>query len=424
MPTLLTDSQIVDSPVADSADSARYSQLPDAAALAMTRKIKFDGRPVWAEISLADILHNLKVIRRHVGARRKILAVVKANAYGLGSVPISKALAKAGVEWLGVTCSSEGIELREAGIRKRILVLTGFWAGEEEILLRHDLTPTVTRLEQLAQLERAAGRVARRKKNFRAPFHLKINTGMNRLGIEVGEVEAFAAELGRCPHLLLEGTYTHFASAEDFTSEQTARQERKFSVALERLRGLGVLPGLVHLANSGAICARPSTWGDLVRPGAILYGYHQGFDPPEKKAEVKAQMDLRPCLSLRARIISLRDVAAGEGVGYGARFVTERASRIAVIAAGYADGLVRARTNRGVALLRGRRVPLVGTISMDLATVDATEVRDAAVGDIVTIYGSDGGDSIEVSDAAREIGTVTSDLLCALGRRVRRFYLS
>ena len=424
MPTLLTDSQIVDSPVADSADSARYSQLPDAAALAMTRKIKFDGRPVWAEISLADILHNLKVIRRHVGARRKILAVVKANAYGLGSVPISKALAKAGVEWLGVTCSSEGIELREAGIRKRILVLTGFWVGEEEILLRHDLTPTVTRLEQLAQLERAAGRVARRKKNFRAPFHLKINTGMNRLGIEVGEVEAFAAELGRCPHLLLEGTYTHFASAEDFTSEQTARQERKFSVALERLRGLGVLPGLVHLANSGAICARPSTWGDLVRPGAILYGYHQGFDPPEKKAEVKAQMDLRPCLSLRARIISLRDVAAGEGVGYGARFVTERASRIAVIAAGYADGLVRARTNRGVALLRGRRVPLVGTISMDLATVDATEVRDAAVGDIVTIYGSDGGDSIEVSDAAREIGTVTSDLLCALGRRVRRFYLS
>jgi len=424
MPTLLTDSQIVDSPVADSADSARYSQLPDAAALAMTRKIKFDGRPVWAEISLADILHNLKVIRRHVGARRKILAVVKANAYGLGSVPISKALAEAGVEWLGVTCSSEGIELREAGIRKRILVLTGFWAGEEEILLRHDLTPTVTRLEQLAQLERAAGRVARRKKNFRAPFHLKINTGMNRLGIEPDEVEAFAAELSRCPHLRLEGTYTHFASAEDFTSEQTARQERKFSVALERLRGLGVSPGLVHLANSGAICARPSTWGDLVRPGAILYGYHQGFDPPEKKAEVKAQMDLRPCLSLRARIISLRDVAAGEGVGYGARFVTERASRIAVIAAGYADGLVRARTNRGAALLRGRRVPLVGTISMDLATVDATEVRDAAVGDIVTIYGSDGGDSIEVSDAAREIGTVTSDLLCALGRRVRRFYLS
>jgi alanine racemase len=280
------------------------------------------------------------------------------------------------------------------------------------------------RLEQLRQLERAAGRRARRVRNFRAPFHLKINTGMNRLGIEPDEVEAFAAELSRCGHLKLEGTYTHFASAEDFTSDQTARKERKFFAALERLRELGVSPGLVHLANSGAICARPSTWGDLVRPGAILYGYHQGFDPPEKKAEVKAQMPLRPCLSLRARIISLRDVAAGESVGYGARFVTERPSRIAVIAAGYADGVVRSRTNRGTALLRGRRVPLVGTISMDLATVDATGVAGAAVGDIVTIYGSDGADSIEVSDVAREIGTVTSDLLCGLGRRVRRFYLS
>ena len=347
MPTLLTDSQTIDAPVADSGGAAGYSDRPDAAAKHMTSKVKFDGRPVWAEISIADILHNLRVIRQQVGASRKILAVVKANAYGLGSVPISKALAKAGTEWLGVTDSREGMELRDAGIRKRILVLTGFWPGEEGYLLAHDLTPTITGLEQLEPLERAAGRAARGKKNFRAAIHLKINSGMNRLGIEPREVDAFAKELERCPHLKLEGTYTHFASAEDFTSDQTARQERRFFAALERLRALGVSPGMVHLANSGAICARPSTWGDLVRPGAILYGYHQGFDPPEKKAEVKAKMDLRPCLSLRARIISLRDVAAGEGVGYGARFVTERPSRIAVIAAGYADGLVRARTNRG-----------------------------------------------------------------------------
>ncbi len=424
MTTLLTDTRTIEEAADTSVGAAEYSGLPSKRTKAMTSKIKFEGRPVWAEISIADILHNLRVIRRKVGASRKILAVVKANAYGLGSVPISKALAKAGTEWLGVTCSSEGIELRDAGIRTRILVLTGFWPGEEELLLRHHLTPTVTRLEQLKQLERAAARASRRKKNFRAAFHLKINTGMNRLGIEPGEVEAFAKLLARCPHLLLEGTYTHFASAEDFTSEQTARQEKKFFAALDRLRALGVSPGMVHLANSGAICARPSTWGDLVRPGAILYGYHQGFDPPEKKSEVKAQMPLRGCLSLRARIISLRDVPAGEGVGYGARFVTERPSKIAVIAAGYADGIVRARTNRGTTLLRGKRVPLVGTISMDLAMVDATGVADAAVGDIVTIYGADGGDAIEVSDVGREIGTVTSDLLCALGRRVRRFYLS
>ena len=390
----------------------------------MAKTIQFDGRPIWAEVSIAAILHNLRVIRRQVGRERKVLAVVKANAYGLGAVPISKALARAGTEWFGVTCSSEGIELRDAGIRKRILVLTGFWPGEEKILLDHDLTPTVTRVDQLRTLDRAAARIAKRKKNFRAPFHLKINTGMNRLGIEPSEVEAFVNALKKCPHLALEGTYTHFASAEDFTSDQTIEQENKFSEALDRLRAFGVSPGMIHLANSGAICARPSTWADIVRPGAILYGYHQGFTPPEKKAEVMAQMDLRPCLSLRARIISLRDIAAGQAVGYGARFVAKRPSRIAVIAAGYADGVVRQRTNNGSVLLRGRRVPLVGTISMDLATVDATEVPNAAIGDIVTIYGKEKFDSIEVSDVAREINTVTSDLLCALGRRVRRFYLA
>jgi alanine racemase len=389
----------------------------------MTRTIQFDGRPVWAEVSLAAILHNLRIIRKQVGRERKVLAVVKANAYGLGAVPVSKALARAGTEWFGVTCSSEGIELREAGIRKRILVLTGFWPGEEPLLLEHNLTPTVTRIDQLRSLDRVAARFARRKRNFRAPFHLKINTGMNRLGIEPDEVDAFASALAACPHLLLEGTYTHFASAEDFTSEQSLCQEKKFRAALDGLRARGVSPGMVHLANSGAICARPSTWEDIVRPGAILYGYHQGFTPAEKKAEVMAQMELHPCLSLRARIVSLRTIAQGEAVGYGARFVAQRPSRIAVIAAGYADGIVRHRTNRGWVLLRGKRVPLVGTISMDLATVDATEVPEASIGDVVTIYGKDGSDCLQVSEVAREIGTVTSDLLCAVGRRVRRFYL-
>jgi len=389
----------------------------------MSKAIQFDGRPVWAEVSIAAILHNLRVIRRQIGPNRKVLAVVKANAYGLGAVPVTKALARAGTEWFGVTCSNEGIELRDAGIRKRILVLTGFWSGEEEVLLRYDLTPTVTRLDQLKTLNRLAARIARRKRNYRARFHLKINTGMNRLGIDPEEVDAFARELAECPNVKLEGTYTHFASSEDFTSDQTVEQEKKFLAALDRLRALGVSPGMIHLANSGAICARPRTWADIVRPGAILYGYHQGFTPPEKKLEVMAKMDLRPCLSLRARIVSLRKIAPGQAVGYAARFVAKRASRIAVIAAGYADGLVRQRTNRGSVLLRGHRVPLVGTISMDLAAIDATEVPDAAIGDIVTIYGKDHGDCLEVSDVAREINTVTSDLLCAIGRRVRRFYV-
>jgi alanine racemase len=388
--------------------------------MTMAKAIHFAGRPVWAEISLKAILHNLRVIRKQVGASRKILAVVKSNAYGLGAVPVAKALQRAGTEWFGVTCANEGVELREAGIRKRILVLTGFWPGEERRLIQNNLTPTVTRVDDLGHLERSA-KAAGGKSRLR--FHLKINTGMNRLGISADEVECFARTLARCKHIELEGTFTHFASAEDFTARQTNDQEEVFLACLERLRALGVSPGIVHMANSGAICARPGTWADMVRPGAILYGYYQSFAPPQKKQEVMGQMALQPCLSLRARIISLRNVPVGEGVGYAARFVTKRPSRIAVINAGYADGVVRARTNRGWALVRGRRVPLVGTISMDLTTLDLTDVPQAVLGDVVTIYGKDGEASIEVSEVAHELGTVTSDLLCALGRRVPKFYV-
>jgi alanine racemase len=393
--------------------------------MTMSKAIHLEGRPVWAEISLKAIIHNLRVIRRHVGANRKILAVVKSNAYGLGAVPISKALQKAGAEWFGVTCANEGIELRDAGIRKPILVLTGFWPGEEKRLIQNHLTPTVTRLDDVRYLERAVKSIHAKsaRKSPRVRFHLKINTGMNRLGISPDEIDAFAAALAGCPHLRLEGTFTHFASAEDFTAQQTVQQEQLFRDCLARLRALGISPGIVHMANSGAICARPSTWVDMVRPGAILYGYHQSFDPPQKREEVKGAMPLAPCLSLRARIISLREVPVGQAVGYAARFVTTRPSKIAVINAGYADGVVRGRTNRGCALVRGLRVPLVGTISMDLTMLDVTDVPDVTLGDVVTIYGKDGKAAIEVSDVAREIGTVTSDLLCALGRRVPKYYL-
>ena len=387
----------------------------------MTKPIHFEGRPVWAEVSLKAIEHNLKVIRKHLGPKKpKILAVVKSNAYGLGAVPIAKTLQKAGTEWFGVTCANEGIELREAGITKRILVLTGFWPGEEKRLIKHGLTMTVSRADDLKYLERAA-KASRLK--AKVPFHLKINTGMNRLGISPSEIDSFVKNLAECRHIQLEGTYTHFASAEDFTSGQTCSQEKLFLACLDRLRGLGVNPGIVHMANSGAISARPETWADMVRPGAILYGYYQSFEPLEKKREVMGQMPLHPCLALRARIIALRDVPAGETVGYAARFITKRPSRIAVINAGYADGVVRALTNKGEALVRGKRVPLVGIISMDLTTLDVTDVPNAKLGDVVSIFGVDGNEDIQVSDVAAKINTVTSDLLCALGRRVPRFYV-
>jgi len=386
----------------------------------VTKPIKFDGRPVWTEVSLKAITGNLRVVRRHIGPKPEILAVVKSNAYGLGAVPVAKALEKAGANRFGVTCGNEGIELRESGIRKPILVLTGFWPGEEKRFIKNRLTPTVTRLDDVRLLERAAKSSRELRSPFR--FHLKINTGMNRLGISPSEIEAFARILADCRHIQLEGTFTHFASAEDFSARQTDDQEALFKQCLDHMRALGVSPGIVHMANSGAICARPSTWADMIRPGAILYGYYQSFDPPDKGKEVRDKLPIEPSLSMRARIITLRDLPPGQPVGYGARFTTARPSRIAVINAGYADGILRARTNRGCVLVRGRRVPLVGTISMDLTTLDVTDVPDVALGDIVTIYGRDGNAEIRVSDVAHEIGTVTSELLCALGRRVPRYY--
>ena len=401
----------------------------------MARTVKFEGRPVWAEVRLSALQHNLRAIQRHVNATsgrggRKVLAVVKANAYGLGAVPVAKALAKAGADWFGVTCTSEGAELREAGVRQPILVLTGFWPGEEQRLLEYGLTAAITRCEQLRLLERAAARAksygptrARRGAHGLVGFHLKIDTGMNRLGISPAEVECFARTLAECPYLRLGGTFTHFASSEVFTSEQNARQEKLFSSALERLRALGLQPGIVHMANSAAVAARPNTWADMVRPGAILYGYHQFYDPPTRKAEMEANLPLEPAVSLRTRVISLRDIPESQGVGYNAQFVSRRPSRIAVLAAGYADGLVRRLGNCGRVIIRGQFAPLVGTISMDLSMADVTGIADVRVGDAATLYGADGAAARQVSQVAHDLGTVTSDLLCALGKRVPRFYL-
>ncbi|HXW61925.1 MAG TPA: alanine racemase [Candidatus Acidoferrales bacterium] len=386
----------------------------------MAKQVHLAGRPVWVEVSLKAIAQNLRTVRRHIGPKPEILAVVKSNAYGLGAVPVTKALERAGAERFGVTCSNEGVELREAGIRKPILVLTGFWPGEEKRFIENNLTPAVTRLEDVGLLERAA-KSARVKSRLR--FQLKINTGMNRLGILPSELGAFATALADSRYLELEGTFTHFASAEDFSARQTDDQEHLFRQCLDRMHSLGLSPGVVHMANSGAICARPSTWADMIRPGAILYGYYQSFDPPQKGREVRQRLPLHPSLSLRARIITLRDLPPGQPVGYGARFVTQRPSRIAVINAGYADGVMRQRSNHGCVLVRGQRVPLVGSISMDLTTIDVSDVPAVSLGDIVTIYGKDGDAEIQVSDVAHEIGTVTSDLLCALGRRVPRYYL-
>src|ERR1700686_857134 len=281
-------------------------------------------RPVWADVSVPALIHNFESIRSYVNPRnekrrtpRQVLCIVKGNAYGHGGPEVSNALEKAGADWFGATCTEEGIVLRKAGVRKPILVLTSFVPGEEQRLLEHNLTAVIHRCEQLSQLENVAARRGKKK----VSFHLKVDSGMNRLGIAPLSVDCFARQLAKSRHLQLSGVMTHFASSKAFSDtvagHQTREQEERFFAALERLRALGIDPGIIHLANSAAIVTRPETWADMVRPGAILYGYHPGYEPVERRLEIEKRLPLEPVMSLRTRIISLRDVPAGTGGGYG-----------------------------------------------------------------------------------------------------------
>jgi alanine racemase len=389
------------------------------------------GRPVWAEVSLSALTHNLHAIRDFVNppdekrsAPRKILSIVKGNGYGHGGPQVAKALEKAGSDWFGVTSAAEGEAVRKSGVRKPILALTSFWPGEEDQLLKNKIAPAVIRCEQLAALESAAARHKLGKRSV--GIHLKIDTGMNRLGIAPKDIDCFARQYEKSKYLKLEGVFTHLASSEVFqgpVASQTCEQEESFHCAVARLRALGIDPGLIHLANSAAIASRPETWADMVRPGAILYGYHPGYDPIERRAEAENQLPLLPVMSLRTRIISIRNVPAGEGVGYNAKFVSERPSRIAVLAAGYGDGIHRSLGNKGNVLVNGVLAPIVGIISMDVTMADVTEIPNASLGDIATIYGPDGnGNLLAANLVARSIGTVTSDLLCGVSARVPRVY--
>src|SRR5271169_1055545 len=396
------------------------------------------SRPIWADVSLGTLADNFRLIRKFVNppeekrkTPRKILCIVKGNGYGHGGPQVAKALEKAGSDWLGVTCTEEGIAVREAGVRKPVLVLTSFWPGEESRLIEHDLTAVIHRCEQLKQLDRVAARFlakkGSKKSRKRVSFHLKMDTGMNRLGIAPGDVDCFARQLAKCKHLELGGVFTHFASSEVLTNtrvgEQTRHQEERFYAALDRLRALGTDPGIVHLANSAAIATRPETWADMVRPGAILYGYHPGYDPVEQRPEIEARLPLKSVMSLRTRIINIRNIPEGAGVGYNETFIARRPTRIAVLAAGYGDGIHRSLGNRGSVLVRGTLAPMVGIISMDVTMIDVTDVPGAELGDVVTIYGSDGEHVRPANVIARSIGTVTSDLLCAVSQRVPRLYV-
>jgi len=395
---------------------------------------RIETRPNWAEVSLSALRHNFRVVQKHVGADVTICAVVKCNAYGHGVEECAPALEQAGAKWFGVTSTDEGVVLRECGVSGRILVLCGLYPGEEEEALRHSLTPAVFRLEQAEGIARAATRLGLAQ---RVAIHLKIDTGMARLGLPLAELESFAQGLKRLPQIELEGVFSHLASSEVLDDGYTARQIERYEAALRTLSDHGLHPPLRHLANSGAVESRPNTWHNFVRPGLLLYGYeyapsrHDGSPVTDVPA-----LPLKPVLSWKTHILGLRDVPAGQPLGYGGAYVTPKPARIAAVSVGYGDGLSRKvsvrnghgesacdvdpAVGRGEVLLRGQRAPMVGRISMDLTLIDVTRIAGTAIGDEVVLIGRSGEEQISAWDLARCSDTVVYETLCNLSKRVPR----
>jgi alanine racemase len=356
------------------------------------------------------------VVQQHVSPKVAICAVVKADGYGHGATECALALEAEGTPWLGVTDAAEGRALRSAGIWTRILLMTGIWKGEEDGIVSHNLTPTVWETWHIERLEKAA-----KKQQVNLPVHLKVDTGMNRLGAAIQALPQLCEKLAACQHLHLEGVSTHFASAEVLDAEDAPRQMEKFEEALTVLQQHGLQPPLVHMGNSAAVSVRPETWKTMVRPGILLYGYSL---PSMRDGEIvnEPSLPLIPVLTWKTRVLTVKDVAAGEAVGYMGTYVTKKRSRIAVLPVGYADGYPRLLSNRARVIVRGEYAPVVGRISMDLTTVDVGHIPGVAVGDEVILIGASNGRSVDAVELARLGETVLYEILCGISQRVPRVY--
>jgi alanine racemase len=376
-------------------------------------------RPTWAQVSLENLRYNFGVVQRHIGAGITVCAVVKADAYGHGAVECARALEEEGARWLGVTSLDEAIPLRDAGIRTRILLMTGFWRGEEEEIIRLQLTPTVWEPGQVELLEKAAASLGLP----RLPVHLKVDTGMGRLGVDPEDLYQVASALKLSPHLLLEGLSTHLASSEVLDAPSVNEQLQKFEQVRNLLRNEGFDPPLVHVANTGAVISKRESWNTMVRPGIALYGYHLPFERAGREVSgSKLRLGVKPVLTWKTRILSLRDVRANQALGYGGTYVTKAPARIAALPVGYADGLNRALSSRGRVIVREHYAPIVGRISMDLTLADVTGLPGVSVGDEVILLGALDGLSVDAREHAELANTNVYEILCAISKRVPRKY--
>ncbi len=376
-------------------------------------------RPTWAEVSLTKLRQNFLTVQKHVGPNVTVCAVVKADAYGHGAVECSRALEAEGAKWMGVTSLDEAIPLRDAGIRANILLMTGFWRGEESEIIRLHLTPTVWEPWHIETLEAAAAGLG----VARQPVHLKVDTGMGRLGVSLEQLAGLLAALKAAKHLAIEGLSTHLASSETMDAPSVAEQERSFDAARQMVREAGVEPTFVHMANTAAVISRRETWLTMVRPGVALYGYYLPFQRAGREVSGGTlRLPVKPILTWKTRILSLRDFGANQALGYGATYVTKAPAHVAVLPVGYADGYNRQLSNRGRVIVREHYAPIVGRISMDLTLVDVTGIPGIAVGDEVILLGECEGLSVDALEHAELANSTPYEILCNISKRVPRKY--
>jgi alanine racemase len=356
-------------------------------------------------------------VAKHVGTAT-VCAVVKADAYGHGAVECSRALQAEGAKWLGVTSLDEAIPLRDAGIELRILLMTGFWRGEENEIVRSRLTPTVWEPWHIERFETAAAAASTRH-----AVHLKVDTGMGRLGVSLDDLPAVLEAFRTAPHVVLEGISTHLASSEIMDAPSVQEQARRFAEAQGMVQAAGFAPNFVHMANSSALISRRETWNNMVRPGVALYGYYLPFQRAGREVSGGTlRLSVKPVLTWKTRILSMRNFAANQALGYGGTYVTKAPAHVAVLPVGYADGYNRQLSNRGRVIVRGHYAPIVGSISMDLTLVDVTDIPGVAVADEVVLLGSSDSLTVDALEHARLANSSPYEILCNISKRVPRKY--
>jgi alanine racemase len=366
-------------------------------------------RPTVASVDLELLRHNLVAVRQTIPKSTKVLAAVKGDAYGHGAASCARALAMGGVDWFGVALVEEGRALRNEGIETPILCLGGAGPNGVAEAIKHNLTPLIGDIDEARAFNEEA-----QKAGIQIPVHIKIDTGMGRLGVPLHLWSHFLDRLAELSHLDVQGIASHLAQSESGAGKvHTHEQIRRFNEAITNARHRGFAPELVHIANSGAILQHPEAAYDLVRPGLLLYGYDPGSSEP--------RIDVQPVMHVRTRVLVVRDLPVGVGVSYGAEHLTARPSRIATLPVGYADGYPRALSNRAEVLIHGHRAPVLGRVCMDMCMIDVTDVpHRVKAGDEVVLLGRQGDHSITAWDLAKAADTIPYEVLTGFSERIPR----